>query len=282
MKYKKIKSHAKLNLALNVTGKNSSLHKIESIIAFIDLHDLIMVKSIKSKKHIISFNGQFSNNITKKNTVSKLLKELDQEKLLKNKKFQIKINKRIPTKSGLGGGSINAATILNFFKEKKIIQISEEKLIEISKLIGSDVALGLNPTYSILSQNNELKYFYGCKSIYTLVVKPNFGCSTKEIYSRVKKFNKPKLNRANKKLFNLNNLKKMSNDLESIVFLKNPKLKVIKSFLEQSFPKMAFARITGSGSALVAYFQFKNDCENAKKNFKKKYRNFWCITSKTI
>ena len=282
MKYKKIKSHAKLNLALNVTGKNSSLHKIESIIAFIDLHDLIMVKSIKSKKHIISFNGQFSNNITKKNTVSKLLKVLDQEKLLKNKKFQIKINKRIPTKSGLGGGSINAATILNFFKEKKIIQISEEKLIEISKLIGSDVALGLNPTYSILSQNNELKYFYGCKSIYTLVVKPNFGCSTKEIYSRVKKFNKPKLNRANKKLFNLNNLKKMSNDLESIVFLKNPKLKVIKSFLEQSFPKMAFARITGSGSALVAYFQFKNDCENAKKNFKKKYRNFWCITSKTI
>ena len=39
MIYKKIKSHAKINLALNITGKTSSLHKIESIIAFIDLHD---------------------------------------------------------------------------------------------------------------------------------------------------------------------------------------------------------------------------------------------------
>ena len=39
MKYSRIKSFAKINLALNVTGKKSSLHKIESIVAFIDLHD---------------------------------------------------------------------------------------------------------------------------------------------------------------------------------------------------------------------------------------------------
>ena len=33
MAFNKIKSYAKLNLSLNITGKNSSLHKIESIIA---------------------------------------------------------------------------------------------------------------------------------------------------------------------------------------------------------------------------------------------------------
>ena len=37
----KIKSYAKVNLALNVTGKKKGLHKIESLISFIDLHDLI-------------------------------------------------------------------------------------------------------------------------------------------------------------------------------------------------------------------------------------------------
>ena len=47
----KIKSHAKINLALNITGKNSKLHKIESIVSFIDLHDLIYLKQIKSKNH---------------------------------------------------------------------------------------------------------------------------------------------------------------------------------------------------------------------------------------
>ena len=83
MKYIKIKSYAKINLLLNVVGKNSSLHKIESIIAFIDLHDVILIKSIKSKKHEISFNGIFARNISKKNTVSNLLKILEKKKNIK-------------------------------------------------------------------------------------------------------------------------------------------------------------------------------------------------------
>ena len=56
MSFSKVKSYAKINLALNVVGKNSTLHKIESIIAFIDLYDLIKIKLSNSKKHnIISF-----------------------------------------------------------------------------------------------------------------------------------------------------------------------------------------------------------------------------------
>ena len=282
MKYKKIKSYAKLNLALNITGKNSYLHKIESIIAFIELHDLIMIKCIKSKKHNISFRGKFSKNITKINTVSRLLEVLEKKKFLKDRKFKIIIDKRIPNRSGLGGGSMNAANILNYLKKKKFIKINKKKLIEVSNLIGSDVILGLNPTYSVLSPKNKLSYFYGCKSIYTLVIKPNFGCSSKEIYSKVKKFDRQKFKRPNKQLFNLENLKKMSNSLEPLVFLKYPILKAVKSFLVENFPKMVFARMTGSGSAIVAYFRSKNNCENAKKNFRKKYRNFWCISSKTI
>ena len=119
MKYSKIKSYAKINLVLNVIGKSTSLHKIESIIAFVDLHDIILIKSIKSRKHDISFIGNFSRNISKKNTVSNLLKILEKKKLLNNKKFKIKINKKIPSKAGLGGGSMNAASILKYFIKKK-------------------------------------------------------------------------------------------------------------------------------------------------------------------
>ena len=42
-----VKSHAKINLALNITGKLAKLHKIESIVSFINLHDLIFIKQIK-------------------------------------------------------------------------------------------------------------------------------------------------------------------------------------------------------------------------------------------
>ena len=188
----KIKSHAKLNLALNIVGKSSILHKIESIVTFASLHDEIFISKIKSKSHNISFTGKFSKNIKKKNTVSRLLQILDEKKLLINKKFKIKINKKIPYKAGLGGGSMNAANILNYFVKKKIIRIDNKEIKNISKLIGSDVILGIKSTSSVLMPNNEIKYFNNCKKHHILIVKPNFGCSTKEIYSKVKKFSKPK------------------------------------------------------------------------------------------
>ena len=119
MKFTKIKSYAKINLALNITGKNLYIHKIESIVAFISLHDDILLKEIKSKKHNISFSGIFSKKIFNNNTVSKLLGLLEKKRLLKDKKFQIKIIKRVPIQAGLGGGSMNAATILIYFIKKK-------------------------------------------------------------------------------------------------------------------------------------------------------------------
>ena len=133
MQYNKIKSHAKINLVLNIVGKSSLLHKIESIIAFIDLHDVIMIKRTNSKNHSITFNGKFSKHINKKNTVSSLLQILEKKKLLKNKKFKIKINKKIPNKAGLGGGSMNAANILKYFIKRKIIKLNNKKVLEISK-----------------------------------------------------------------------------------------------------------------------------------------------------
>ena len=67
-----------------------------------------------------------SKNISKINTISKLLKILDNKKLLNNKKFKIKVIKNIPQKAGMGGGSMNAASLLNFFIEKKIIKLHED------------------------------------------------------------------------------------------------------------------------------------------------------------
>ena len=281
MIYEKIRSNAKINLVLNITGKDTTLHKIESIIAFIDLHDVILIKRIKSKKHSILFNGKFSKNIKEDNTVLKLLNLLEEKKLLENKKFQIKIKKKIPNKAGLGGGSMNAASILRYFIKKKIIIINKHQLNEVCSSIGSDVILGLNPANSILTSKNVIKRFKNCKKFYTLVVKPNFGCSTKNIYSLVRKFTKPKLNRPNKRMFNYDFLKKMDNSLEPIAFSKYTKLRTIKFFLE-NLTKPELVRMTGSGSAVVAYFHSKESCDSAKKQFNQKYKNYWCISSKTI
>ena len=69
MSYFKIKSFAKINLALNVIGKKHSLHKIESIVSFLNLHDEILIKKINKKNHKIKFIGKFEKGIKSKNTV---------------------------------------------------------------------------------------------------------------------------------------------------------------------------------------------------------------------
>ena len=276
-----LKSFAKINLALHVTGKLTNLHKIESIVKFIDLHDTIFINEINSYKHEVSFIGNFSKKIKEDNTVNKLFEILEKKNFLKKKKFQVKIKKNIPQESGLGGGSMNAATILNFLIKKKIIKINQKKILQITKLIGSDVILGIKPKSAILSSNSKIKKFLKTPNFNILLVRPNFGCSTKKIYSGVKRFSKSRFNNPKKNMMNLNSLLKYENDLEKVVFSKYTKLKILKSFLE-NLNKPLFVRMTGSGSVMVAYYQKKQDCELAKVRFKRKFKNYWCNTSKTI
>ena len=276
-----LKSYAKINLALHVTGKKKLLHKIESIVSFVKLHDLIFIKKINSKNHQVLFNGKFSKNIKKKNTVQKLLEILDQSNLLKNQKFEIKIKKNIPKEAGLGGGSMNAATVLNFFIKRKIVNLNQIQIKKLCSLIGSDVILGIKFSNAILTSNNKIKKFSNLPKYYVLLVKPNFGCSTKKIYSGVKKFTKSKFNNPKKQMFSPNYLVSQNNALEKIAFLKYPRLKNIKLFL-QNLNTPLFVRMTGSGSSVIAYYQYSKDCKLAKVQFQRKFKNYWCNVSKTI
>ena len=277
----KIKSYAKINLALNVTGKRTKLHKIESLISFIDLYDLIYLKKIKQDNHKIIFKGKFSKNIGKINTVTNLLKLLDEKNLLSNQKFDIRIIKNIPQKAGMGGGSMNAASLINFFINKKILKIKKDELKKLTSQIGSDVILGIKPTNTILLANGDIKKFNNKIKFYTLIVKPTFGCSTKYIYSKVKSFSKSQFSPPSQKMFEVEYLKDLNNDLEKIAFKKYPKLKIIKSFLSNTSSNI-FVRMSGSGSSIVAYFHSKRACDNAYSQFKRKFSGDWCITSKTI
>ena len=277
----KIKYYAKINLALNVIGKKKKLHKIESIVSFIGLHDLIYLKQTTKKDHKISFKGKFSKNINKINTVTVLLKLLDQKKLLNNQKFDIKIIKNIPQQAGMGGGSMNAASLINFFIKKKILKISKKKLIKLTSHIGSDVILGIKPTNAILTSKGKIQKYDKNIKLHTLVVKPDFGCSTKQTFSKVKSFSKSQFNSPRQGMFKTEYLKTLNNDLEKIAFKQHSKLKKIKSFL-LTVPNNIFVRMSGSGSSIVAYFHSKRACGNAYRRFKRKFNSHWCIISKTI
>ena len=283
MKFIKIKSYAKINISLGVLGKlKSKLHKIESLIAFLNFYDEIFIKKIKNKEHKVVFIGKFSKGISQSNTIIKLLRILDNKKILKNQKYFIKINKKIPQKSGLGGGSMNAASIFKYLLNKQKIKLNQREILMICSKIGSDVAIGMQNKTSILYSNGKIKSLNNKNlKFYTLSVRPNFGCSTKSIYRKVKNFSRPIFKKNNKLNFNNKFLSNIKNDLEIPAFHQYPALKKIKIFLEK-VDKVLFVRMTGSGSTIVGYFNSKKTALNAKKILKKNYKSYLCILSKTI
>jgi len=274
-----IKSYAKINLSLDVLGRyKNNLHKIHSAISYINLHDKISIKPIKKPNHIIKFNGPFSKNL-KNNTISKLLNILEKKKLIK-KKYKIETRKYIPQQSGLGGGSMNAASILSYFIKKNIISISKNEIINICNQIGSDVFIGLDRKNSILLSNKKIKKFNTRIGLFVVLIKPKIGCSTKEIYKRVKNFSKGGI-KISSKIFKVEALKNAKNDLEKPAFSLYPNLRKLKIFLS-NLNQVEFVRMTGSGSTIVAYFSNKKSAINALKLVKKNFKNYWSILSKTI
>ena len=226
MNFKIIKSYAKINLSLGIIGRlKSKYHKIESLVSFLNLYDEIKIKKINNKNHKIKFYGKFSKGIGRNNTIFNLLKILDKRKLLNNQKYFIKIKKNIPQKAGLGGGSMNASSIIKLFLSKKILNISKKDLIELTNQIGSDVKLGLDNKNKILYSSGNLSISAKKKTLFVIIIKPNFGCSTREIYKSVKKYSPRKIIKAKKNYFTLVNLFKLQNDLEKVVFKKYPNLK---------------------------------------------------------
>ena len=282
MKFYKIKSYAKINISLGVLAKlKSKLHKIESLVSFLNLYDEIYIKKINSNSHKIIFTGKFSNKVPKKNTISKLLEILDNNKKLRNQKYQIKVKKKIPQKSGMGGGSMNAASVFKYLIKDQNMKMNKKEILKVSSRIGSDVILGMQNKTSIIFSNGNIKFTGKKIKLFTLLIRPNFGCSTKEIYNCVKSYSEP-IFKENKKI-NLNNkfLSILKNDLEKGAFKKYPVLKKIKIFMKK-LDDILFVNMTGSGSTLVGYFNSKKKALNGQKVLKKKYKNYWCILSKTI
>ena len=287
MKQFKIKSFCKINLSLKVLKiLNNGYHNISSLITFCDMHDVIKIRKIQGVKDKIFFSGKFKQGINKKyNTVNKVLSLLRKENLLKKQAFEINTKKNIPHGSGLGGGSSNAANLLNFFKLKMHLQINKIQTYKIAKNIGFDVPISLEKKNTLLTgKKGQMIRFNSRLGFNLLIAYPNINCSTKKIYHYNKNFSH-KNNRfsfyiKNKKKI-INFLKNETNDLEETVIKFYPQVRRLINFINKQ-NGCYFSRITGSGSACIGIFSNMKTAIYAQKLVKLKFPKYWCVVSKTI
>ena len=287
MKNFKIKSYCKINLSLKVLKKlKNGYHNIMSLITFCDLHDIISISKIRSSKDKISFSGKFKKGIDKKkNTATKVLSLLRKNQMVENQAFKINIQKNIPHGSGLGGGSSNAADLLNYFNSKMRLKLDKKKIKRLASKIGFDVPISLERRNTFLTgKKDEIIRLNQKLKLNLLIVYPGLICSTKKIYKKNRKISllKPQsffYLKNNKKLINF--LKNEHNDLEKVVTKVYPKINEIINYIK-SQKGCYFSRITGSGSACIGIFSNMKNAIYAQKLVKLKYPKYCCVVSKTI
>ena len=176
---------------------------------------------------------------------------------------------------------MNAASLINYFEKKNKINLTLKERHNLCSKIGSDVILGIDQKNLIISYKKKIIKIKKNLKMFVLMVKPNFGCSTKVIFNRVRHYSKPQLSKINSKNIDFNLISKLKNDLEIISTKKYPRLQKLRDYF-LNIDKNSYVRMSGSGSTIVGYFKSKKAALNAKKLLRKNYKNYWCNLSKTI
>ncbi len=151
------------------------------------------------------------------------------------------------------------------------------------KEIGSDFRLFFF-NHSFQKRLKKILEFKKRYTFYFVLIYPNINCSTKQIYSKVKKFNLPlenNLSNIQTKIKYLKFLQNETNDLQSIVEKKYPKIKKILDVIKTQ-KNCLFSRMTGSGSVCFGVFIDKKSAKLGMRIIHKKFPNYWCITANSI
>lgn len=248
-----VKSYAKLNLFLRIFGKDNGYHLLDSAFAYLDLHDEIAI----TKSDIFSFNikGEYCALINKNDNI--FLNIIDFFRSQYNIKDQVRIDliKNIPVGSGLGGGSSNAAQLIRYYNNNYKLNLSFEQLQELSFRFGSDIAFFLQDYSSLVKNRGELhcplKKF---DNINTILIFPNFGLSTKEVFSNFDGNFSAKLDLdlvKNKDMARI--ISDHGNDLENAAIATNNKLQNIFNIAKSI--NQGIVKMSGSGSTIFAIYE---------------------------
>ena len=267
------KAYAKINLFLNVFNKTKdNLHNLKSLVCFIDLYDEIVIS--KSNKFSLKIKGPFKNFIKKReNIIEKTFIIFSKFTGLKTN-YKILLNKKIPVSAGLGGGSADAAAVLqglNLLNKKKI---KKKDLFKLAMKIGSDVPACLyNKNVFFSGYGQILSKAPKIPPVSVLLINPYKELSTKKVFDIYKK--KKLIKKSNfvyKNFFSW--ILEQNNDLQKYAEKFIPEIKKMIKFLSSS-KNCFFSRMTGSGPTVFGLFKKEVDANKANLLLKKNHPKWW-------
>ena len=138
----RLAAHAKVNLTLEVLGmRPDGYHELRSVVTTIPLHDDVELLDAPVGEVTVEMSGdgmEVPHVPCEENLAVRAARALAAAAGV-SRGVHIRIVKRIPVGAGLGGGSADAAAVLNGLNEMWGLGLPKERLCAIGAEVGSDV-----------------------------------------------------------------------------------------------------------------------------------------------
>ena len=296
---------AKLNLFLRVRGiLPNGYHSLYSIMQEIDLADSLTINIYPERETGFDIKCIGRNDIDPDKNLCSKAKDRFFSYLRKKEGsidkipyIEIVLTKKIPSESGMGGGSSDAAAVLMVLQEHFGNPFTDEELNQLAVNVGADVPFFLyGGTCLCEGVGEDITYLESLAGIPLLIVKPSKGVSTPECFHAIDSKPLPEFDEQRYADY-IESLKSeeeaplerflagddlLTNDLEI------PSLEMLDDIAEAKEALTGtgarFVRMTGSGSAVFAMYDSEDIRDKAYEQLKNdsKFKDCDLFVAKTI
>lgn len=270
-----LKAYGKINISLDVVGKREDgYHLLRMLMQTVDIYDELTFKKCEEGIHI-SCNKDFVPT-DKRNLVYKAIELFSNTYNIKGG-VKVHIVKNIPVEAGMAGGSTDAAAALRAMRDLYKPEVTDKELMTLGVKIGADVPYcilgGTALCEGIGEVITQLKPF---NDKILVVVKPNFGVSTIEVYKAfaLKEIKAHPDTEGLIEAMEKDNLSyvgnNMKNLLEAVTIKKHNEIQEIKDFMikEGSVGSM----MSGSGPTVFGFFEDMLTAQRCYEKLKESYK----------
>ena len=178
----RIKSFAKVNLGLEVLGlRPDGYHNLRTLIQSVSLADELAFFP-ESGGRVVLHGSDPSIPWDKTNLVFRAARAL-KDRYPRTPGARIEVTKSIPTGTGLGGGSSNAAMTLLGLDRLWGLGLEKEELMDIGRSLGADVPYFLRGGLCLgLDRGDRIVPLEDLPALPLVIALPPFSCRTADIY----------------------------------------------------------------------------------------------------
>lgn len=264
-------AYAKINLTLEIGAKREDgFHSLISVMARATLSDIVEVKKEGVGITISASLPEIEND---ENLAVRAAKGYFEASGIKPEGVRITLDKRIPLASGLGGGSADAATVIECM-EKLFSPLDNKKRHSLARSLGADVPYCLEKSPALctgIGDECEIIPKKDMKSLFLVIDKRDDKLSTGSVYSAFDALEKSELPYDHSGVIKALRegdasllTKSLFNDFERVVLPRSAKTEALKrEYLDKG---ALSALMSGAGPSIVGFFDDEKKAKSVSEN----------------